>query len=191
MPLTTNISALIVIGGSYWNSSANEVRGGVFDSNGKVLHCLFGKWHEGLYCGVPPAAKCVWRPGSMPKDFELCYGFTKFAIELNELDEATKPLLHSTDTRFRPDQRLLEQGDIEGASEKKHQIEEIQRVHRRCIEESCLQYQPCFFQKVVEADGKESWVTNNTYWKLRKDPGFSQLDNPLLCSHVQLLHQSN
>lgn len=41
----------------------NEVQGVVMDQEGKVVHRLFGKWHEGLYCGVAPSAKCVWRPG--------------------------------------------------------------------------------------------------------------------------------
>lgn len=41
----------------------NEVQGFVMDQEGKVVHRLFGKWHEGLYCGVPPSAKCIWRPG--------------------------------------------------------------------------------------------------------------------------------
>lgn len=45
----------------------NEVQGFVMDQEGKVAvyHRLFGKWHEGLYCGVPPSAKCVWRPGTL------------------------------------------------------------------------------------------------------------------------------
>jgi len=34
------------------------------DQEGKIVHRLFGKWHEGLYCGVPPSAKCIWRPGT-------------------------------------------------------------------------------------------------------------------------------
>ena len=41
----------------------NEVQGVVMDQEGKVVHRLFGKWHEGLYCGVAPSAKCIWRPG--------------------------------------------------------------------------------------------------------------------------------
>lgn len=49
--------------GNYWSSNVNEVQGFVMDQEGKVVHRLFGKWHEGLYCGVPPSAKCVWRPG--------------------------------------------------------------------------------------------------------------------------------
>lgn len=48
---------------NYWNSNVNEVQGIVMDQEGKVVHRLFGKWHEGIYCGVAPSAKCIWRPG--------------------------------------------------------------------------------------------------------------------------------
>ena len=43
----------------------------------------------------------------MPEDYELYYGFTRFAIELNELDMEQSRFLPPTDTRFRPDQRYL------------------------------------------------------------------------------------
>ncbi|KAK1336856.1 hypothetical protein QTO34_002891 [Cnephaeus nilssonii] len=124
---------------NYWNSNVNEVQGVVMDQEGKVVHRLFGKWHEGLYCGVAPSAKCVWRPGSLPTNYELYYGFTRFAIELNELDPVLKDLLPPTDARFRPDQR-----------------------------------------KVIDANQREAWVSNDTYWELRKDPGFSKVDSPVL-----------
>lgn len=42
---------------------------------------------------------------AMPVDLEQYYGFTKFAIELNELDPSLKLLLPPTDTRLRVDQR--------------------------------------------------------------------------------------
>lgn len=41
----------------------------------------------------------------MPVDHEQYYGFTKFAIELNELEPSVKVLLPPTDTRLRVDQR--------------------------------------------------------------------------------------
>lgn len=41
----------------------------------------------------------------MPTNYERYYGFTRFAIELNELDPLLKDLLPTTDARFRPDQR--------------------------------------------------------------------------------------
>uniref|UniRef100_A0A8C2CJA1 Oxysterol-binding protein n=1 Tax=Cyprinus carpio TaxID=7962 RepID=A0A8C2CJA1_CYPCA len=160
----------------YWNSSMNEVEGAVTDHKGKVVHKLFGKWHEGMYCGSPPSATCIWRTNPMPPDYEQYYGFTKFAMELNELDPLTKPLLPPTDTRLRFDQRLLEEGNIESAEMQKQRIEQLQRERRRVLEENHMTHQPRFFQKSKD----DTWVSNNTYWELRKDPGFSNLDCPVL-----------
>uniref|UniRef100_A0A7N5JV75 Oxysterol-binding protein n=1 Tax=Ailuropoda melanoleuca TaxID=9646 RepID=A0A7N5JV75_AILME len=165
---------------NYWNSNVNEVQGVVMDQEGKVVHRLFGKWHEGLYCGVAPSAKCIWRPGSMPTNYELYYGFTRFAIELNELDPVLKDLLPPTDARFRPDQRYLEEGNLEAAAAEKQRVEELQRSRRRYMEENNLEHIPKFFKKVIDANQREAWVSNDTYWELRKDPGFSKVDSPVL-----------
>lgn len=115
-----------------WSSVVNEIEGVITDSKGRVVHSLFGKWHESVFQGDPPSATCIWRaselkvPGGgfsfiisssvwscmctsadpMPVNQEQYYGFTQFAVELNELDSNLKPLLPSTDTRFRPDQRF-------------------------------------------------------------------------------------
>nr|XP_033802711.1 oxysterol-binding protein-related protein 6 isoform X2 [Geotrypetes seraphini] len=168
------------IKGTYWSSNVNEVHGVIIDLEGKVVHQLFGKWHEGLYCGVAPAAKCIWRTGSMPANHELYYGFTRFAIELNELDPMLSDLLPSTDARFRPDQRLLEEGNLEAASAEKQRIEELQRSQKKFLEENHIEYKPKFFKKVIDANHKESWVSNDTYWDVRRDPGFSKIDLPVL-----------
>ncbi|CAI5762224.1 Oxysterol-binding protein [Podarcis lilfordi] len=170
------ICKLTFIKVNYWNSNVNEVQGVVMDQEGKVVHRLFGKWHEGLYCGVGPSAKCIWRPGSMPTNYERYYGFTRFAIELNELDPALKDLLPRTDARFRPDQRLLEDGDLEAAASEKLRIEELQRSRRRYLEENNMEHVPKFFKKVIDANQREAWVSNDTYWELRKDPGFSKVE---------------
>lgn len=55
------------------------------------------------------------------------YHFTKLAIELNEPDESVAP----TDSRRRPDQRLMEEGKWEDANRIKSDVEEKQRVARR------------------------------------------------------------
>ncbi|XP_026523908.1 oxysterol-binding protein-related protein 6-like isoform X1 [Notechis scutatus] len=146
------------------------------DQEGKVVHRLFGKWHEGLYCGIAPSAKCIWRPGSMPTNYEHYYGFTRFAIELNELDPALKDLLPKTDARFRPDQRHLEDGNLETAAAEKQRIEELQRCRRRYLEENNMEHVPKYFKKVIEANQREAWVSNDTYWELRKDPGFNKVE---------------
>lgn len=46
-------------------------------------------------------------PDSMPPDHERNFGFTQFALELNELTAELKRTLPSTDTRLRPDQRSV------------------------------------------------------------------------------------
>ncbi|XP_035386521.1 oxysterol-binding protein-related protein 3 isoform X2 [Electrophorus electricus] len=160
----------------YWNSSVNEVDGSVLDQKGKVIHKLFGKWHESIYWGNPPTATCVWRANPMPPEHEQYYGFTKFALELNELDAQTKPLLPPTDTRLRLDQRLLEEGNVEEAEIQKQRIEQMQRDRRKVLEENDMEHEPRFFQKSTD----DTWISNNTYWDLRKEPGFSNLDFPVL-----------
>eukprot|EP00064_Thunnus_orientalis_P001757 superscaffoldBa00000121_g1760 len=163
----------------YWNSSVNEVEGTITDQKGKVIHKLFGKWHEAVFCGDPPSATCVWRASmtnAMPVDHEQYYGFTKFAIELNEVEPSLKLLLPPTDTRLRVDQRLLEEGNLEAAEEQKQRIEQLQRERRRVLEESNVTHQPKFFRKSKD----DTWVSNNTYWELRKDVGFGHIDFPTL-----------
>ncbi|XP_061736152.1 oxysterol-binding protein-related protein 6 isoform X6 [Nerophis ophidion] len=140
---------LTFVKGNYWSSNVNEIQGFVMDQEGKVIHRLFGKWHEGLYCGVPPSAKCIWRPGSMPTDYELYYGFTRFAIELNELCPELKDVLPRTDARFRPDQRHLEEGNLEIAALEKQRIEDLQRTRRKWNEENNVKQEPCFFRACI------------------------------------------
>ncbi|XP_030357373.1 oxysterol-binding protein-related protein 3 isoform X2 [Strigops habroptila] len=167
---------LTFIKAKYWNPNAHEIEGSVMEKSGKVVHRLFGKWHESLYCGTTSSSNCIWRANPMPKGYEQWYGFTQFALELNELDLQTRSLLPSTDTRFRPDQRFLEEGNIEGAEMQKQRIEQLQRERRKVLEENNLEHQPRFFRK----SNDDSWVSNGTYMDLRKEPGFSKLDNPVL-----------
>ncbi|CAN8000553.1 unnamed protein product, partial [Ixodes pacificus] len=137
---------LTFVKASYWSDKRHEVFGTVVNKQGDVVCNLSGQWTEALYCGTAPTAKCIWRPGTMPEDFELYYGFTRFAIELNELDQQMAKLLPPTDSRFRPDQRLLEEGNISAAENVKSQLEQFQRERRKQREESGLDYQPMWFR---------------------------------------------
>ncbi|XP_041329802.1 oxysterol-binding protein-related protein 7 [Pyrgilauda ruficollis] len=163
----------------YWGAGANEVQGAVLSRSGTAVERLAGKWHEGLHRGPAPG-HCVWRANPMPRDHERSYGFTQFALELNELTPELRRVLPSTDTRLRPDQRYLEEGNVPAAEAQKRQIEQLQRDRRRVMEENNITHQARFFRRVTDASGKESWVTNHTYWKLRLDPGFSHLDSAVL-----------
>ena len=58
---------------------------------------------------------------------EKCYNFTQLAIELNEVEPGVAP----TDSRYRPDQRLMEKGLWDDANSVKVLLEEKQREARR------------------------------------------------------------
>ncbi|XP_073987106.1 oxysterol-binding protein-related protein 6-like isoform X2 [Rhodnius prolixus] len=162
---------------SYWSTKKYECHGTITDNRDhKVVGNLFGKWNEGLYTGVAPSARCIWRPGSMPPDYELYYGFTRFAIELNELEPDAVNYLPCTDTRFRPDQRLLEEGKLEEAERVKSQLEQSQRERRKSKESQGITHQPRWFRKTFTEDGEETWEFKHEYWNVRKNPGFVNLN---------------
>uniref|UniRef100_T1JEI6 Oxysterol-binding protein n=1 Tax=Strigamia maritima TaxID=126957 RepID=T1JEI6_STRMM len=170
---------LVFVKSSYWSNKKHEVRGTITNKQGKIIHHLFGHWNEGLYCGVSPSARCIWRPGVMPEDYKLYYGFTQFAIELNELDRHVANFLPPTDTRFRPDQRLLEEGDVNRAEIMKSQLETAQRERKKKREEKETVFNPMWFKKCVNDNQEECWEYNGLYWQMRSTPGFANVPFPL------------
>ncbi|XP_057717449.1 oxysterol-binding protein-related protein 7-like [Corythoichthys intestinalis] len=163
----------------YWSSenSKNEVQGVVLDSAGEVVHRFGGFWHEGIFCDTLSTPKCIWKPNVQPDDHFQYYGFSRYARELNELTPELKTVLPPTDTRFRPDQRLLEEGKVAEADKKKDKVEEKQRERRKEMAKQGKEHIPRFFRKEVDEAGQEVWLYNGTYWNLRKNPGFAQTEN--------------
>lgn len=61
------------------------------------------------------------------------YYFSELALTLNEHEEGVAP----TDSRLRPDQRLMEKGQWDEANTEKQRLEEKQRLWRRRRAEAC------------------------------------------------------
>lgn len=61
------------------------------------------------------------------------YYFSELALTLNEQEDGVAP----TDSRLRPDQRLMERGRWDEANTEKQRLEEKQRLSRRRRLESC------------------------------------------------------
>lgn len=72
---------------------------------------------------------------SYRKELEKCYYFTQLAVELNEMEEGVAP----TDSRLRPDQRLMEEGRWDEANDTKVLLEEKQRAVRRKREQEAAE----------------------------------------------------
>ena len=75
-----------------------------------------------------------------------------------------KGILAPTDSRFRPDQRALENGDLSLAEKEKSRLENKQRQNKGKV-------QPQFFKEAKdEATGEKifQYQTENGYWKRRE-----------------------
>ncbi|XP_077102129.1 oxysterol-binding protein 1 isoform X4 [Siphateles boraxobius] len=127
---------------------ARKVTGVVTDKDGKAHFVLSGTWDEKMeYSRVMQSsrggengaegrqktvyqtlkAKELWKKTPLPDGAENMYYFSTLALTLNEPEEGVAP----TDSRRRPDQRLMEQGRWEEANAEKQRLEEKQRTVRR------------------------------------------------------------
>jgi hypothetical protein len=94
----------------YFSSSQNEIIGEIKDPKGKKICNLNGRWNHSLNYFTdesPDSMNVIWRARSFPPNFRENYGFTQFAMELNELTGDLENIIPNTDTRLRPDQRYF------------------------------------------------------------------------------------
>ncbi|XP_075890357.1 oxysterol-binding protein 1 isoform X2 [Nelusetta ayraudi] len=124
-----------------------KVTGVVTDKDGKAHYVLSGTWDEKMeFSRVMQSskgengtegkqrtvyqtlkAKEIWTKNPLPEGAETMYFFSSLALTLNEPEEGVAP----TDSRRRPDQRLMEEGHWDEANAEKQRLEEKQRTVRR------------------------------------------------------------
>ena len=113
------------------------------------------------------------------------YGMSYHQLQLNYLPEELKDQLAPTDTRFRPDQRALENGDFKSAETEKHRLEEKQRAVRRYNEKHEIETKPYYFDEWKNPDDPSQvyYRYNGLYFeKDSKEKNWSRL--PDLYSEV-------
>lgn len=159
----------------------HQVHGFVQDNRtGEKVAMLLGKWDEAMYYvlgdpttkpkGYDPMteATLLWeRDKSVTK---TRYNLTPFAISLNELTPGLLEKLPPTDSRLRPDQRHLENGEYELANSEKLRLEQLQRQARKLQERG---WQPRWFQK--DEDGCYHYVGG--YWEAREKQNWGGIPN--------------
>ncbi|XP_045780012.1 oxysterol-binding protein-related protein 1 isoform X8 [Maniola jurtina] len=112
-----------------------------------------------------PGSVTLWEARPRPSNSAQYYQFTEFAMSLNEMERDMKGQLCPTDSRLRPDIRLLEQGDIDGAAAEKTRLEEKQRAARKMFKKSVDGFQPRWFSQGTNPYTKqEDWLYNGGYW---------------------------
>ncbi|XAR64465.1 hypothetical protein NMG60_11024823 [Bertholletia excelsa] len=151
----------------------HQIHGFVQDNRtGEKVAMLVGKWDEAMYYvlgdptskpkGYDPMTEAVllWeRDKSVTK---TRYNLMPFAISLNELTPGLLEKLPPTDSRLRPDQRHLENGEYELANAEKLRLEQLQRQARKMQERG---WQPRWFCRDKE-DGCYRYIGG--YWEARE-----------------------
>ncbi|KAM4808480.1 oxysterol-binding protein 2 [Rhinophrynus dorsalis] len=179
---------------------ARKVTGVVTDANAKAHYVLSGTWDEKMECAkivqssqgnssaegkqktvyqtLPP--KLLWKKYPLPENAENMYFFSELALTLNEPDETVAP----TDSRHRPDQRLMENGKWDEANVEKQRLEEKQRAVRRRREAEAVEaleegndyegYQPLWFERKVDPyTGELICNYKGGYWERKEKQDWS------------------
>jgi hypothetical protein len=142
----------------YWEAS-NVVSGTVHSPTGSIVNYLEGKWNDHIAQTMDASHfRILWRVTPFPKSAPEFYGFTSFGITLNEIASDLKGKLPPTDSRYRPDVRALEEGNLDLAEQEKTRVEEMQRERRRRGADP----EPRWFRQVGE-----DWTYKGGYWEAR------------------------
>ncbi|TRY70435.1 hypothetical protein TCAL_02402, partial [Tigriopus californicus] len=175
---------------SYFGGTPKKVTGTVITADDKVEWVLNGTWDSKLEGSkvisttvvkgrssleIGPS-RTLWKVNPIPPGAEKYYSFSPFACELNEMEEGVAP----TDSRLRPDQRLMENGLFDEANSEKLRLEDKQRSVRREREEMAAQaaqrgesyegYKPLWFKSEEDEynGGKMTFVYNGGYWESKE-----------------------
>ncbi|XP_031638486.1 oxysterol-binding protein 2 [Contarinia nasturtii] len=187
---------------SYFSKdSQRKVKGVITNPNGQAKFVVNGNWDGKVeYAAVTSVSgsadnpvyqtgnyTTIWTRRLPPPDSDKYYNFTELACQLNEMEEGVAP----TDSRLRPDQRLMEEGRWEESNQEKIRLEEKQRSTRRKREaeaESAASsksaytpYEPLWFKKVKDEDCEGfdhlMHVYKGNYWEAKRNGDWKQCPN--------------
>uniref|UniRef100_A0A8B9Q347 Oxysterol-binding protein n=1 Tax=Apteryx owenii TaxID=8824 RepID=A0A8B9Q347_APTOW len=172
-----------------------KVTGVVTDADGKAHYVMSGTWDEKMECSKivqsshgstssegkqktvyqTLSPKVLWKKYPLPENAENMYFFSDLALTLNEPEERVAP----TDSRLRPDQRLMESGRWDEANVEKQRLEEKQRAVRRRREAEAVEaleegYIPLWFERKVDPmTGELICVYKGGYWEAKDKQDWS------------------
>ncbi|XP_051279603.1 oxysterol-binding protein 2 isoform X4 [Dicentrarchus labrax] len=183
-----------------------KVTGVVADSGGQAHYILSGTWDDKIESAniiqssrggsgsegkqktvyQTSSPKLLWKKYPLPENAENMYYFSALALTLNEQEDG----VGLTDSRLRPDQRLMEEGRWDEANSEKQRLEEKQRAVRRrreaeasdALDDECDYdsgreyegYQPLWFQQRRDSvTGETNFVYKGGYWEAKERQDWS------------------
>ena len=159
--------------------------------NKDVRWSIGGKWNSQFLARLTPGeqeedldlssrklgsdqAFLLWQAAPRPNN--IPFNLTPFVVTFQSLPDRLKPLLPPTDTRFRPDQRAMEEGKWDKAADQKNMLEKAQRKRKeardhKADKEGREHSEPppkWFEQATCEITGEKYWKATGEYWKVRE-----------------------
>ena len=166
-----NAKAVINIRKRAWfGQKKHYVEGSVMDSTGKSCYKIFGKWSERIIIKSERTGQEIlgYEIQPNPNGFRENYFFSEFAMQLNIPPEFA-PGICPTDSRYRPDVRALENGDIESALKIKNVLEESQEYNQSRETSRSEEKSPKWFRF-----SSGNWEFGREYWDQKSLGKFSK-----------------
>ncbi|CAK7229670.1 hypothetical protein SCUCBS95973_007301 [Sporothrix curviconia] len=182
-------------------ASAYVISGKIVDASGRVRVSLGGRWNSKMYARMTPGYQTavhvdgagqvtgdragdvvstgqvdpsrvflIWQANERPKG--IPFNLTPFVLTFNDINEQLRPWIAPTDSRLRPDQRAMEEGEYDFAATEKNRLETEQRSRRRDRETLGEEFVPAWFEKAkCPITGEAYWQFNGKYWDMRDRAG--------------------
>ncbi|KUJ20077.1 putative oxysterol-binding protein 1A [Mollisia scopiformis] len=155
--------------------AGSEFRGKVFNELGRLCAELSGCWNETIVGNVFADTERkeefqkfqIWESNRRRANRVDC--LTPFLVGLNDIPRKLRNYIPPTDSRLRPDQRALEDGQCEFADVEKKRLEDLQRKRQRRRKEDKLDYAPRWFKREkCIVTGEDHWSCDREYWRERE-----------------------
>ena len=155
---------------------SGKMRGSIKDINGNLKYNLEGDWLNKIKI-INPETKneeILWE--IIPWENQENYYYQPITFDLNNLTDEMKIKLPHTDSRFRPDQRLMEFQKIDEAALEKERLENKQRKARKIDKKNGVINKPYFFDETYDdITGELIYIYKDNYFEKRKNMDFSDL----------------
>ena len=155
---------------------SGKMRGSIKDINGNLKYNLEGDWLNKIKI-INPETKneeILWE--IIPWESQENYYYQPITFDLNNLTDEMKIKLPHTDSRFRPDQRLMEFQKIDEAALEKERLENKQRKARKIDKKNGVINKPYFFDETYDdITGELIYIYKDNYFEKRKNMDFSDL----------------
>lgn len=132
---------------SYFKSNAT-----VFDPQGKERYKIEGDWSKEFFLeNLETKEKTkIWQKNAYHEKVDHMYGMTPLAIDLNYFPKRLQNKVPPTDSRRRPDQRCVENGEMKLANEEKLRLEDKQRQLRAFRKKRGIEHKPVYFEEIKD-----------------------------------------